>query len=105
VVLAGCAVLGGALSWIIVGIMTLFQRRTPPDLMGRTDAAFTVMYALPQTMAIAAGAGLIAIFSYRGMLLVIAGLMTLAAGYLGTRREQRRTAAAQGSESAAATVS
>jgi MFS family permease len=41
VVLAGCALLGASLSWIIIGIMTLFQRRTPPELMGRTDAAFT----------------------------------------------------------------
>ena len=89
-VIAGCVLLGASLSWIIAGIMTLFQRRTPPELMGRTDAAFTVVYAVPQTMAIALGASLIAVLDYRILLLVIAGLMTLAAGYLGTRREQRR---------------
>lgn len=77
-----------SLSWIIVGIMTLFQRRTPPELMGRTGAAFTVAYAVPQTVAIALGAGLIAVLNYRILLLVIAGLMTLAAGYLLTRRER-----------------
>ena len=93
-VLAGSALLGGSLSWVIVGIMTLFQRRTPPELMGRTDAAFTIAYTVPQTMAIALGAGLIALLNYRILLLVMAGLMALAAGYLGTRREQRRTAAA-----------
>ncbi len=93
-VLAGCALLGASLSWIIVGIMTLFQRRTPPELMGRTDAAFTAAYTVPQTMAIALGAGLIAVLDYRILLLIIAGLMALAAGYLGTRREQRRAAAA-----------
>ena len=93
-VLAGSALLGGSLSWIIVGIMTLFQRRTPPELMGRTDAAFTIAYTVPQTMAIALGAGLIALLNYRILLLVMAGLMALAAGYLCTRREQRRTAAA-----------
>jgi MFS family permease len=94
VVLAGCALLGASLSWIIVGIMTLMQRSTPPELMGRTDAAFTVGYAVPQTIAIAAGAGLIAVLNYRILLLAIAGLMALGAVYLATRREQRRAAAA-----------
>ena len=55
--LAGSALLGASLPWIIIGVMTLFQRRTPPELMGRTNAAFTLAYALPQTMAIALGAG------------------------------------------------
>ncbi len=94
-VLAGSVLLGGSISWIIVGIMTLFQRRTPPELMGRTDAAFTIAYTVPQTLAIALGAGLIALLNYRILLLAIAGLMALAAGYLCTRREQRRTADAQ----------
>ena len=87
-VLAGSALLGASLSWIIAGIMTLFQRRTPPELMGRTDAAFTFSYAVPQTVAIAAGAGLIAILSYRLILLIIAAVMTLAAAYLATRTVQ-----------------
>jgi MFS family permease len=87
-VLAGSALLGASLSWIIAGIMTLFQRRTPPELMGRTDAAFTFSYAVPQTVAIAGGAGLIAILSYRVLLLIIAAVMTLAAGYLATRRQE-----------------
>ena len=87
-VLAGSALLGASLSWIIAGIMTLFQRQTPPELMGRTDAAFTFCYAVPQTLAIAAGAGLIAAVSYRVMLLIIAAIMTLAAGYLATRRDK-----------------
>jgi MFS family permease len=94
-VLAGCALLGASLSWIIVGIMTLFQRRTPPELMGRTDAAFTMAYAVPQTLAIALGAGLIGILSYRILLLAIAGLMAIATAYLITRREQRRAAVSE----------
>jgi MFS family permease len=92
-VLAGCALLGASLPWVIVGIMTLFQRRTPPELMGRADAAFTTAYAVPRTIAIAGGAGLVAVLDYRILLLIIAGLMALATGYLGTRREQRRPAA------------
>ena len=101
-VLAGCALLGASLSWIIAGIMTLLQRRTPPELMGRTDAAFTIAYTVPQTIAIALGAGLIAVLNYRILLLVIAGLMALAAGYLGSRREQRQAAATEIPEPAAA---
>ena len=104
-VLAGSALLGASLSWIIVGVMTLFQRRTPPELMGRTDAALTIAYTVPQTMAIALGAGLIAVLSYRIVLLVIAGLMTLAAGYLVTRPEQRRAVVTEVPELAPAPVS
>lgn len=103
-VLVGSALLGASLSWIIAGIMTLFQRRTPPQLMGRTDAAFTFCYAVPQTVAIAAGAGLIAVLSYRLMLLIIAAVMTLAAGYLATRRDQRPSRQADVPESAAPTM-
>ncbi len=101
-VLAGSALLGASLSWIIVGIVTLFQRRTPPELMGRTDAAFTFAYAVPQTLAIAAGAGLIAVLSYRTLLLVITGVMTLGAGYLVSRREQRRGTVTEVPQSATA---
>jgi MFS family permease len=90
ILFTGCALMGVSLSWIIIGIMTLLQRRTPPELMGRADAAFTVAYAVPQTIAIALGAGLITVLGYRILLLATAALMTLAAGYLFTRREQRR---------------
>jgi MFS family permease len=88
-VLTGSVLLGASLPWIIVAIMTLLQRHTPPELMGRTDAAFTVTYAVPQTVAIALGAALISVLGYRILLLIIAALMTLAAGYLCTRQEQR----------------
>jgi MFS family permease len=87
VVLTGSVLLGAGLPWIIVGVFTLLQRRTPPALMGRTDAAFGAMYTLPQTLAIALGAGLIAILSYRIVLLVITVLMASATTYMLTRHE------------------
>jgi hypothetical protein len=87
VVLTGSVLLGAGLPWIIVGVFTLLQRRTPPALMGRTDAAFGAMYTLPQTLAIALGAGLIAILSYRVVLLVITALMAGATAYMLTRHE------------------
>lgn len=91
-VLAGSAIIGSSLPWITVGIMTLFQRRTPPELMGRTDAALNLVLCVPQTVAIATGAALIAVMDYRALLLVIASLAALSSAYLLTRPEQRRGA-------------
>ena len=88
-VLAGNALVGASLAWIITGITTLLQRRTPPQVTGRTAAAFSVGYTVPQTIAIGTGAGLTAVVGYQPLLLVIASLMALAAGYLLTRRRQR----------------
>jgi MFS family permease len=88
VVLTGSVLLGAGLPWIIVGVFTLLQRRTPPTLMGRTDAAFGAMYTLPQTLAIALGAGLIAVLNYKVVLLVITALMASATTYMLTRHEE-----------------
>lgn len=87
-VLPGCALVGASLPWIIVGVFTLLQRRTPPSLMGRTEAAFGVMYSVPQTIAIALGAGLITVLGYQFMLVIIVALMGLAAVYLFTREDR-----------------
>ena len=87
---AGCAVIGAGLPWIIVGLMTAFQRRTPPELMGRTDSALGVLISAPQTVAIAVGAGLVAVVDFRLLLAAMAVLVIAAAAYLCTRPEQRR---------------
>ncbi len=87
-VLPGCALVGASLPWIIVGVFTLLQRRTPPGLMGRTEAAFGMMYSVPQTIAIALGAGLITVLGYQLMLVIIVALMGLAAVYLFTREDR-----------------
>ncbi|MFD5814240.1 MFS transporter [Streptomyces sp. NPDC127038] len=91
-VLVGAAFIGSSLPWISVGIMTLFQRRTPPELMGRTDAALNVALSLPQTIAIAAGAALVAVIDYRILLLGVATMAAVSSAYLLTRPEQRRSA-------------
>lgn len=85
VVAPGTVLIGASLPWIIAGITTLFQRRTPSTLMGRTDAALNVLIAVPQTTAIAAGAALIALVDYRLLLAVMAVLMATSALYLVTR--------------------
>lgn len=92
IALIGSALLGVSIAWIIVGIITLLQRNTPPDLMGRTSAAYTFAYSVPQTLAIALGASLVAIVSYQVLLPIVAAIMLLAAAYLRTRPEQRPSA-------------
>ena len=92
IVFVGAVLIGSSLPWITVGIMTLFQRRTPPELMGRTDAALNLVLSIPQTIAIATGAALIAVMDYRTVLLGIASLAALSSAYLLTRPEQRCSA-------------
>lgn len=84
-VLTGSAFVGAGLPWIVIGIMTLFQRRTPPHLMGRADAALGLALSTPQTVSIALGAALVAVFDHRLLLVVIAALAASAATYLLTR--------------------
>ena len=88
-VLVGSAMLGISITWILAGIITLLQRSTPPDLMGRTSAAFTFAYSVPQILAIALGASLVAIVNYQILLLAVAAVMLTGAAYLFTRPQQR----------------
>jgi len=97
-VVPGTVLLGAGLPWIIVGLTTVLQQLTPPELMGRADAALNVLIAAPQAAAIAVGAGLLAVVDYRLLLLVMTALLLVSAGYLATRREQRPTAAADPDE-------
>ncbi|MFI1768629.1 MFS transporter [Streptomyces sp. NPDC020800] len=90
-VASGTVLIGISLPWINAGIMTLFQRRTPAALMGRTGAALNVLLAVPQTSAIAAGATLIARVDYRMLLALMAALMAASALYLATRTIRQPT--------------
>ena len=89
-VIAGALVVGACLPWVLVALFTLVQRRTPMELQGRAYSAFDTLIGVPQTLSIAAGAGLIALVDYR-LLLVFAAVMGVVAGlYLLTRDEQRQ---------------
>jgi MFS family permease len=92
VVLAGAIVLGAAIPWLVVGLITMSQRLTPPELQGRVYAAAETMITTPQTISIALGAALITVAGYRTLLLAMAGVIALAASYLLTRPEHRRAA-------------
>jgi len=88
-VLAGCALEGASLPWFLVGIGTLFQRRTPSELMGRAGAALAAALSVPQTVMTAVGAALIAVLEYRYLLAGTAAFMAIAAAYLITRPQAR----------------
>lgn len=89
VTVLGMVLFGVSLPWINIGIITVLQRRTPPELRGRVMAGFDFLFSPLQGVAIALGAALIATVDYRVMLTVMAALVAVASGYLFTRPEQR----------------
>lgn len=91
-VLAGDIIFGAAIPWLVVGLITLAQRLTPPDLQGRVYAAAETLITTPQTISIALGAALIALTGYQTLLAAMASTIALAATYLLTRPEQRQPA-------------
>ena len=102
-VLAGSIVFGAAIPWLVVGLITLTQRLTPPELQGRVYAAAETLITTPQTLSIALGAVLITVTGYQTLLLAMASITTLAATYLLTRPEQRQAARRLTSTGTAAT--
>ena len=91
-VLAGDIVFGAAIPWLVVGLISLAQRVTPPDLQGRVYAVTETLVTTPQTISIALGAALITVAGYQTLLLAMAAAIALAGCYLLTRPEQRQTA-------------
>jgi Na+/melibiose symporter-like transporter len=91
-VLVGAIIFGAAIPWIVIGLITLAQRLTPPELQGRVYAAAETLITTPQTISIALGAALIAVAGYQTLLLTMASTIALAAIYLLTRPEQRQAA-------------
>jgi MFS family permease len=93
-VLVASAALGVCIIWVNVGANTLIQRRTPDFLLGRVDAAVNVAITVPQAGSIALGAALIAVVSYRPLLVAMAVVLAASAGYLAAQRD--RTGALDG---------
>jgi MFS family permease len=91
-VLAGDIIFGASIPGMVVGLITLTQRVTPPDLQGRVYAAVETVITTPQTISIALGAALITVTGYKTLLAAMAVTIALAAIYLLTRRGQRQPA-------------
>jgi MFS family permease len=89
-VIAGLAVFGAAIPWLVIALMTLAQRLTPPQLQGRVFAAVEVLITTPQTLSIALGAALITVVGYQVLLAAMAAVFAAAAVSVLTRPEQRR---------------
>jgi MFS family permease len=85
-VLAGIAIGGAGVAWLIVGFGTAIQLRTPLRLQGRVASATDVAIGLPQNVSIALGALLISAVDYRALVLVEAAVTALCAAYLASRR-------------------
>jgi MFS family permease len=92
-VVAGVILLGLSVAWVIVGLTTLAQRLTPPELQGRVYAALDALITTPQAISIAAGAALVGVVGYRVLLAGMAATSTLAGAYL-LARPRRLPAAA-----------
>jgi MFS family permease len=88
VVLAGSAVMGVAVSWLLVGYATARQLWTPPRLQGRVAAAADVLVNGPQTASIALGAVLIGLLDYRVLLLVLTAVLLACGATLARVRER-----------------
>jgi MFS family permease len=81
----GTVIAGFGVSWLIVGLMTAMQVRTPLRLQGRVSSAADVLISTPQTISIAVGAALVAIVDYRLLVVVEATAVSMCAVYLLTR--------------------
>jgi MFS family permease len=84
-VLAGIVVSGCGVSWLIVGLATATQVRTPLRLQGRVASAADVFVSTPQTVSIALGAMLVSFVDYRVLVLAMAGVVSCCALYLISR--------------------
>jgi Na+/melibiose symporter-like transporter len=86
-VLPSGVVVGVGIAWAIVALATAYQRRAPMEVQGRVAAASNMLFSVPQTASIAAGAALITLIDYRLEIVIMALVTLLASAYLYTRTE------------------
>jgi MFS family permease len=89
-VLAGAVLVGLMIPWVNVAATTALQRRTPSALLGRVSGAFGLALTIPQVTSVGLGAALIAIVSYRVLLVVIAAVTVMAATFLVSQPSARQ---------------
>lgn len=80
VALVASAAIGAGLPCVLIAAMTAVQRETPDAVLGRTTATANSLMMVPNAVALALGAGLIAVLDIRVLLPLIgaAGLLTAA---------------------------
>jgi MFS family permease len=89
-VFGASVIFGLAIPWVIVGFNTAVALLTPMALQGRVDSAANLLMGTPQSISIAAGAGLVSLVDYRLLLVGMALVILGSAVYLATRPEQTR---------------
>jgi hypothetical protein len=75
--------------WAIVAIATAYQKRSPQAIQGRVAAASNMLFSVPQTISIAAGAVLITLVDYRVEILAMFAGIAVSSVYLLTRNFSR----------------
>jgi MFS family permease len=85
VVLVSMVVAGLGIVWAVVAIGTAIQRRSEQTMQGRVNAAANMLFSVPQTVSIAAGAALISLIDYRIEIVVMLVGTAASAVYLLTR--------------------
>ena len=78
-VLAGFAIAGVGVAWLIVAFATALQMRTPMAIQARVATAANVSVSTPSTIGIAVGAALSTVVDYR-LLIVVMGVVTACCG-------------------------
>ncbi|MEV7598146.1 MFS transporter [Kitasatospora sp. NPDC089797] len=82
VVSVGLVIAGAGMPAGVVGLATAAQALTPPQLMGRTQAAVNLSLTAPQAIAIGVGAGLVAALDFRTVLVAMVVGALLSAFFL-----------------------
>lgn len=91
--LAASAVIGLGLPWVLVAVVTAVQREAPAEAVGRLAATVNTLVMAPNALALALGAGLVALVDVRVLLplLALAGTGWAAVVAVRGRRELGRT--------------
>ncbi len=97
VALAASAAIGFGLPCVLIAAMTAVQRETPDAVLGRTAATAGSLMTAPNAVALALGAGLVAVVDVRVLTAgaAVAGVLAAVALAAGARRRHRRTPASR----------
>jgi predicted MFS family arabinose efflux permease len=82
VTLAAVVVVGYSLPLTFIAFMTMLQRRTPHELMGRASAAVETIMGAPQAISLAVGALLVTLLDYHVIFAIMAAFTGAAGVYL-----------------------
>ncbi|WP_328893274.1 MFS transporter [Streptomyces sp. NBC_00236] len=87
VALTACALIGVGLPCVLIAAMTAVQRETPDAVLGRTSATAATLMMAPNAVALALGAGLLALVDVRVLLPLVGAVALLTAAWLLTGRQ------------------